>query len=131
MKLAFMNRTSILICRVVAQAVSCWLLTAAARVRARSACGNCGGQAALRQDSPANHSTYFSIIIITRGSHNRPIGDRNAEWTQLDSTPTIPIFFLQCPFAYALGYSRGGKDYSVIGLKRMRSRAGNISHWNV
>jgi hypothetical protein len=41
--------------------------------------------------SPANHSTNFSIIIITRGCHNRPIGDRSAEWTQLDPTPTIPI----------------------------------------
>jgi hypothetical protein len=32
--------------------------------------------------SPANHSTNFSIIVITRGWHNRPIGGRNAEWTQ-------------------------------------------------
>jgi hypothetical protein len=37
--------------------------------------------------SPANHSTNFSIIIITWGWHNRPIGGRSAEWTQLDSTP--------------------------------------------
>jgi hypothetical protein len=29
---------------VVAQAVSCWLLTAAAQVRVRAACGVCGGQ---------------------------------------------------------------------------------------
>jgi hypothetical protein len=36
--------------------------------------------------SPANHSTDFSIIIITRGWHNRPISGRSAEWTQLDST---------------------------------------------
>jgi hypothetical protein len=36
---------------------------------------------------PANHSTNFSIIIITRGWHNRPMGGRSAEWTQLDSTP--------------------------------------------
>jgi hypothetical protein len=35
--------------------------------------------------SRANHSTNFSIIIITRGWHNRPIGGRSAEWTQLDS----------------------------------------------
>jgi hypothetical protein len=34
---------------------------------------------------PANHSTDFSIIMITRGWHNRPIGGRSAEWT-LDST---------------------------------------------
>jgi hypothetical protein len=39
-------------------------------------------------DSPANHhSTNFSIIIINQGWHNRPIGGRSAEWTQLDSTP--------------------------------------------
>jgi hypothetical protein len=38
--------------------------------------------------SPANlHSTNLSIIIITRGWHNKPIGGRSAEWTQLDSTP--------------------------------------------
>jgi hypothetical protein len=37
--------------------------------------------------SPANHSTNFSIIIITQGWHNRHISGRSAEWTQLDSTP--------------------------------------------
>jgi hypothetical protein len=37
------------------------------------------------------HSTKFSIIIITRGKYKRPIGGRLAEWTQLDSTPTIRI----------------------------------------
>jgi hypothetical protein len=46
-----------------------------------------------------HHSTNFSIIIITRGWHNRPIGGRSAEWTQLDSTPPLYqvkkiIFFL-------------------------------------
>jgi hypothetical protein len=30
---------------------------------------------------------FFFFIIITRGWHNRPIGGRSAEWTQLDSTP--------------------------------------------
>jgi hypothetical protein len=34
-----------------------------------------------------SHSTNFSIITITRGWHNMPIGGRSAEWTQLDSTP--------------------------------------------
>jgi hypothetical protein len=34
--------------------------------------------------SPANHSTNFSIIIITRGWHNRPISGRSAEFIQLD-----------------------------------------------
>jgi hypothetical protein len=42
---------------------------------------------ALGQVSPANHSTNFSIIIITRGWHNRPISGHSAEWTQLDPTP--------------------------------------------
>jgi hypothetical protein len=37
---------------------------------------------------PTNiHSNKFSIIIITRGRYNRPISDRRAEWTQLDSNP--------------------------------------------
>jgi hypothetical protein len=36
---------------------------------------------------PCQSSTNFSIIIITRGWHNRPIGGRSAEWTKLDSTP--------------------------------------------
>jgi hypothetical protein len=31
--------------------------------------------------SPANHSTNFSIITITRGWHNRPISGRSTEWT--------------------------------------------------
>jgi hypothetical protein len=40
--------------------------------------------------SPANHySTSFTIIIITRSWHNRPIGGRGDEWTQLDSIPPI------------------------------------------
>jgi hypothetical protein len=38
--------------------------------------------------SPANHNSInFSIIIITLGGHNMPIGGRSAEWTQLDYTP--------------------------------------------
>jgi hypothetical protein len=37
--------------------------------------------------SLANYSTNFSITIITRGWHNKPIGGRSAEWTQLDFTP--------------------------------------------
>jgi hypothetical protein len=36
---------------------------------------------------PCQLFTNFSIIIIDRGWHNRPIGGRSAEWTQLDSTP--------------------------------------------
>jgi hypothetical protein len=38
--------------------------------------------------SPANHhSTNFSIIVINKGWHNKPIGSRSVGWTQLDSTP--------------------------------------------
>jgi hypothetical protein len=76
----------------VAQAVSHWLPTVAAQVRVR-ATGVCGGQNGMGRFSPstsvslANHSTNFSIIIITRGWHNTPITGRSAKWTQLDSTP--------------------------------------------
>jgi hypothetical protein len=36
--------------------------------------------------SPANHHfTNFSIIKMTRDSHNKPIGGRSGEWTQLDT----------------------------------------------
>jgi hypothetical protein len=79
--------------RAIAQAVSPWLPTAAARVRARS--GHVGfvvEKVALGQvfseyfGFPANHSTNFTVIIFTRGRYNRPIGGRRAEWTQLDST---------------------------------------------
>jgi hypothetical protein len=87
--------------RAVAQAVSRWFPTATARVRVRAACGGLWwtkrhwGRFSPRTSlSPANHhSTNFSIIIITRGWHNRPIGYRSAEWTQFDSTPppNIPI----------------------------------------
>jgi hypothetical protein len=81
----------------VAQAVSRWLPTAAVRVRVRKACGVCGGQSGtgadflrvLRFPLP-NHYTNFSIIIITRGLHNRPIGGRNAEWTSW--TPPSPLY---------------------------------------
>jgi hypothetical protein len=57
----------------VAQAVSRWLPTAAARVRVRAACGVCGGQSGTGAGflpstsvSPANHSA----IIIHH--HNHP-----------------------------------------------------------
>jgi hypothetical protein len=39
-----------------------------------------------------HHSTNLSIIIITRGWHNRPISGRSAEWTQLDSVPALYQF---------------------------------------
>jgi hypothetical protein len=86
--------------RAVAQAVSRWFPTAAARVRVRA--GMWGLWWTKRQwgrfspsasVSPANHSTNFSITIITRGWHNRPTGGCSAEWTQLDSTPHYTNFF--------------------------------------
>jgi hypothetical protein len=40
--------------------------------------------------SPANHSTNFSIIIITRGWHNRPLSGCSVEWT-LIPPPTVQI----------------------------------------
>jgi hypothetical protein len=79
--------------RAVAQAVSRWLPTAAARVRVRAACGGLwwtkqhwGRFSPSISVSTADHSTNFSIIIITRGWHNRPISGCSAEWTQLDYT---------------------------------------------
>jgi hypothetical protein len=47
--------------------------------------------------STANHhSANFSIIIITRDSHNRPIGGRSAEWTQLHYNPHYINFIFLC-----------------------------------
>jgi hypothetical protein len=70
----------------VAQAASRWLPTAAAEVRVQAAYGICGGQSSRFSPStsvsPANHSTDFSIIIITRDWYRRPISDRR---TQEDS----------------------------------------------
>jgi hypothetical protein len=40
--------------------------------------------------SPAKHSTDFSIIIITRGWHNRPLSGRSVEWTFIPP-PTMQI----------------------------------------
>jgi hypothetical protein len=78
----------------VAEAVSRWLPTAAARVRVRAGMWDllwikrhCGKFSPSISVSPANHhSTNFSVIIITRGWHNRPIGGCSAKCTQLDST---------------------------------------------
>jgi hypothetical protein len=70
--------------RAIAQVVSRWLSTAAARVRARVwQVGFVVDKVALGQVSPANlHSTKFSIITITRGRYNRPFTRRRAKWTQ-------------------------------------------------
>jgi hypothetical protein len=37
--------------------------------------------------SPANHSTDFSSIILTRGWHNRPLSGRSVEWTFIPPPP--------------------------------------------
>jgi hypothetical protein len=78
-------------------AVRRWLPTAAARVRVRAACGGLwwtrrhwGRFSPSTSVSPANHSTDFSIIIITRGWHKRPISGRSVEWT-LIPPPTMQI----------------------------------------
>jgi hypothetical protein len=44
--------------------------------------------------SPANHHSINFSIIITQGWHNRPIGGRSAEWTQLDSTPLYKLIII-------------------------------------
>jgi hypothetical protein len=77
----------------VAQAVSRWFPITAARVRVGAACGICGGQNGIG----AGFSEYFGFSCQSfhqflyhhnhPGLHNRPIGGRIAEWTQLDSTP--------------------------------------------
>jgi hypothetical protein len=85
--------------RAVAQAVSRWLPTAAARVRIRAGMWclwwtkrHWGRFSPSTSVSPANHhSTNSSIIIFTRGWHNRHISGRSAEWTQSEATPTILI----------------------------------------
>jgi hypothetical protein len=81
--------------RAIAQAVSRWLPTAAARVRAgvwsSEICGRQSGRFSPSTSvSPANlHSTNFSIIIINRGWYNRPFSGRRAEWTQLGLHPPL------------------------------------------
>jgi hypothetical protein len=79
----------------VAQAVSRWIPTAAARVRVRAGMGGLWWTKRhwdrfppSTSVFPANyHSTNFSIIIIAQSWHHRPVGGRSAEWTHLDSTP--------------------------------------------
>jgi hypothetical protein len=79
--------------RAIAQAVSRWLPTAAARVRSS---GICGGQTGAEAGffflstsvSPANlRSTKFSIRTFTRGRYNRPEVADVPSGPNLDSTP--------------------------------------------
>jgi hypothetical protein len=83
--------------RAVVKAISRWLPTAAARVRIRA--GMWGLWCTKRhwgRFSPStsvslanHHSTNFSIIIITRGWHSRPIRGRSAEGTQFGLHPSL------------------------------------------
>jgi hypothetical protein len=82
----------------VAQAVNRWLPTAAARVRVRAACGVCGGESDTGAGflpstsvSTVNHSTNFSIIIITRGWHSRPLVAAVTSGHNSTPPPTISI----------------------------------------
>jgi hypothetical protein len=43
--------------------------------------GTWAGYSPSASVSPANHSTNFSIIIITRGWDSRPLSGRSVEWT--------------------------------------------------
>jgi hypothetical protein len=82
--------------RAIAQAVSRWLPTAAARVRSQvRSCGICGGQRGTGAGFLRVLQFPLTILIpptaphspsIIRGWCNRPISGRRAKWTQ--SHPT-------------------------------------------
>jgi hypothetical protein len=81
----------------IAQVVSRWVPTAAAQVRAEAGMWGLwwtkwhwGRFSPSASVSPANHlSTNFSIIIITQGWHNRPIGGHSAKWTKFGLHPPL------------------------------------------
>jgi hypothetical protein len=79
----------------IAQEVSRWFPTAAARDRARVwQMGFVVDKVALGQVFSEYfgfppHSTKFSIITITRGRSNRPFSGRRAEWTQFGPHPLL------------------------------------------
>jgi hypothetical protein len=84
-------------CRAAAQAVRRWLPTAAALVRVRADVGFVVDKAALGQVfsgyfvSHANHSTNFSIIIITWGWHNRSLVAAVPSGLNCPPPPTLPV----------------------------------------
>jgi hypothetical protein len=125
--------------RVVAEAVSRWLPTAAARVRVRASMWglwwtkwHLGRFSPSTSVSPVNHhSANFFIIIITRGCHNRLICDRSAEWTQLDSTPHYTsIKTITVPFSGGTYWVRIQKFSVRINGVLTRSRNQHFSEIN-
>jgi hypothetical protein len=78
--------------RAIAEAVSCWLPTVAARVQSRDLLWTKwrrGRFSPSTSVSPAIHSTKFSILTITRCRYNRPVNGRRAEWTQFGLHPPL------------------------------------------
>jgi hypothetical protein len=62
--------------------------------------GDVVDKAALGQVvAPANHSTDFSIVIITRGWHNSPLSGWSVEWT-LIPPPTMQIKKKMCQHSF-------------------------------
>jgi hypothetical protein len=87
-----MNKISPRFGRAIAQAVSLWFPTAAARVQTRVwsswICGgqSCAGAGFLRV-------LRFPLpIIITQGRYKRPFSGRRAEWTQYGLHPPLCKF---------------------------------------
>jgi hypothetical protein len=103
--------------RAVAQAVSRWLPTTAVRFASGHHVGFVVDKAAhwgrfspSTSVSPANHSTNFFLIIITRGWNNRSIGGRR----QSGPSWTPPqLYKLKNNYSYTMGTGR-----SFSGVKR-------------
>jgi hypothetical protein len=85
-----------LVGRAIAEAVSCWLPTAAARVRACVwSSGICGGQTGIgvgflrviRFPLPKPFILSNSILTITRGKYNRPVVAAVPSGPSMDSAP--------------------------------------------
>jgi hypothetical protein len=84
--------------RAIAEAVSRWLPTAAARLQSRvwssGICGRQSGAGAsflrvLRFPLPFIPPNSPSSQSITRGRYNRPVSGRRAEWTQFGLNPPL------------------------------------------
>jgi hypothetical protein len=74
----------------IAQAVSRWLPTAAARVRSRVwSSGICGGQSGAGAGFLRVLRFPLPIFIPPGAGYNRPISGRRAEWTQLNRKAQI------------------------------------------